>query len=124
MDDSQHPGSKQVLLAEDEPMVLNLMQRLFHSWGYRVFSARNKREAIEKAEEHKGEIDLLVSDVTMPEMDGQELAKTLVGKRPRLKVILLSGFSHARIALQLGWRFIQKPFRTHELKATVEDVLK
>jgi PleD family two-component response regulator len=77
-------GSKQVLLAEDEPMVRNLMQELLHSWGYRVFSARNGREAMEIAEEHKGPIHPLVSDVTMPEMDGPELAEKLKTKRPRL----------------------------------------
>ena len=76
--------SKQVLLAEDEPMVRNLMQELLHSWGYRVFSARNGREAMEIAEEHKGPIHPLVSDVTMPEMDGPELAEKLKTKRPRL----------------------------------------
>jgi CheY-like chemotaxis protein len=58
---TQPPSSKQVLLAEDEPMVLSLMERLFHSWGYRVFSARNGREALKQSDEHKGEIDLLVS---------------------------------------------------------------
>ncbi|MDQ6676183.1 MAG: response regulator [Acidobacteriota bacterium] len=118
------PGSKQVLLAEDEPVVLNLMQRLFRSWGYRVFSARNGREALKIAEEHKGEIDLLVSDVTMPEMHGPELAEKLNANRPKLKVILVSGYSQARIGLQRGWKFIQKPFRPEELKTAVEDSLK
>ena len=117
------PGSKQVLLAEDEPMIRNLMQRLLHSWGYRVFAARNGREAMEIAEEHKGPIDLLVSDVTMPEMDGAELAERLKAKRPRLQVILLSGYSHSEIVLQRGWIFIQKPFQMQELRAAVEDSL-
>jgi DNA-binding NtrC family response regulator len=115
------PGSKQVLLAEDEPMVRNLMQQLLSSWGHRVFSACNGREAMEIAEEHKGPIDLLVSDVTMPEMDGPELAEKLKAKRPRLRVILLSGYSHTEIVLQRGWIFIQKPFQLQELRAAVED---
>jgi len=118
------PSSKQVLLAEDEPVVRNLMQRLLHSWGYRVTSARNGREAMDIAEEHKGEIDLLVSDVTMPEMDGPELAQKLKAKRPSLRVILLSGYSQVQIVLQRGWKFIQKPFRSQDLKAAVEDSLK
>ena len=116
-----HPGSKQVLLAEDEPMVRNLMHGLLHSWGYRVFSARNGREAMELAEGHEGPIDLLVSDVTMPEMDGPELAEKLKAKRPSLQVILFSGYSHTEIVLQRGWRFIQKPFQLHELRAAIED---
>jgi two-component system cell cycle sensor histidine kinase/response regulator CckA len=118
------PGSKQILLAEDEPVVRNLLQRLLHSWGYRVFSARNGQEAMEIAAEHKGTIDLLVSDVTMPEMDGPELAEKLKAERPRLQVILLSGYSNAHIVLQRGWKFIQKPFQPHQLKAVVEDSLK
>lgn len=103
--------------------MLDFMRVLLHSWGYRVFSARNGREALKIAEEHKGEIDLLVSDVTMPEMEGPELAEKLKIKRPKLKVILLSGYSRAQISLQLGWRFIEKPFRAEELKAVVDDTL-
>jgi two-component system, cell cycle sensor histidine kinase and response regulator CckA len=103
-------GSKQVLVAEDEPVVRNLMQRLLHSWGYRVLTARNGREAMDISDEHQGEIDLLVSDVIMPEMEGPELAEKLKAKRPRLQVILLSGYSHTRIVLQRRWKFIQKPF--------------
>ncbi len=121
----QEPSdSKQILLAEDEPAVRNLMQRLLHSWGYRVFSASNGREAMNMAEAHKGEIDLLVADVTMPEMDGQELATKLTVKKPKLKVILLSGYSKAQIAFQRGWKFIQKPFKPQQLKDAVEDSLK
>ena len=116
-----HSVSKQVLLAEDEPMVRDLMQRVLHSWGYRLFLASNGREAMEIAEEHKGPIDLLVSDVSMPEMDGPELAEKLKAKRPELQVILLSGYSHTEIVLQHGWKFIQKPFQMHELKAAIED---
>jgi CheY-like chemotaxis protein len=118
------PGCKKVLLAEDEPMVRKLMQRLLLSWGYRVLSARNGREAMEIAEEHKGPIDLLVSDVTMPEMDGPELAEKLNAKRPRLQVILLSGYSHKEIVLKGGWKFIQKPFQLQELRAAIEDIWK
>lgn len=114
-------GPKQVLLAEDESIIRNLLQGLLHSWGYRVFSACNGREALEIAEEHKGPIDLLVSDVTMPEMEGPELAEKLKAKRPRLQVILLSGYSHTEIVLQRGWKFIQKPFQMQELRAAVED---
>ena len=115
------PGSKQVLLAEDEPLVRNLMEGLLRSWGYRVISARNGREAMEIAEKHKGPIDLLVSDVTMPEMEGPELAEKLKAKRPRLRVILLSGYSPTGFVIQHGWKFIQKPFQLQELRAALED---
>jgi two-component system cell cycle sensor histidine kinase/response regulator CckA len=114
------PCPKQVLLAEDEPLVRNMMRQILHSWGYSVFPASNGREAMELAEEHKGPIDLLVSDVNMPEMDGPELAQRLKAKRPRLQVVLLSGYSHTEIVLQRGWKFVQKPFQLQELKAAVE----
>ena len=112
---------KKVLLAEDEPMVRNLMQRLLLSWGYRVFPAGNGREAMEIADAHLGPMDLLVTDVTMPEMNGPELAARLKVKRPRLQVILLSGYSHTEIVLQHGWKFIQKPFQIPALRAAVDD---
>jgi two-component system cell cycle sensor histidine kinase/response regulator CckA len=115
------PDSKHVLLAEDEPMIRSLMQQLLDLWGYRVLPASNGREALEIAEEHKGPIHLLVSDVTMPEMEGPELAEKLKAKRPGLRVILLSGYSHREIVLQRGWEFIQKPFRLQALKAAVEE---
>jgi CheY-like chemotaxis protein len=114
-----YPGSKQVLLAEVEPLIRNLMHRLLDSWGYRVLSAGNGREAMELADGHKGPIDLLVSDVHMPEMDGPELAKKLKAKRPKLQVILLSGYSQTDIVIQPGWTFIQKPFQLQELSAAI-----
>jgi two-component system, cell cycle sensor histidine kinase and response regulator CckA len=92
--------------------------------GFRVFSARNGREALEVAEAHKGEIDLLVSDVTIPEIDGQELAAEMVARHPNLKVILLSGYSKALIVLRSGWKLVKKPFQIRDLKGAVEDILK
>ena len=118
---AQAGSKKQVLLAEDEPLVRNLMAGLLHSWGYNVFPACNGREAMEIAERHKGTIDLLVSDVNMPEMEGPELAEKLKAKRPKLQVILLSGYSHTGFVIQHGWKFIQKPFQLQELRTAVED---
>ena len=117
-------GPRQVLLAEDEPIVRDMIQMFLHSWGYCVFSVRNGREAMDFAEEHQGEIDLLVSDVTMPQMGGLELAARLKAKHPGLQVILLSGYSHTQFVLKPEWKFIHKPFLSHELKAAVEESLK
>jgi two-component system cell cycle sensor histidine kinase/response regulator CckA len=123
MRDIQPPG-KQVLIAEEEPVVRKLLNGIFHSWGFRVFSARNGREALEVAAAHKGEIDLLVSDVTMPEIDGQELAAEMAARHPNLKVFLLSGYSKALIILQSGWILVKKPFQIKDLKGAVEDSLR
>ena len=116
--------SKHVLLAEDEPVIRDLVEGLLDSWGYRVFPAGNGREALEIAEVHEGPIHLLVSDVTMPEMEGPELAEKLKAKLPKLRVILLSGYCHTEIVLHRGWKFIQKPFQLQEFRAAVEDMWK
>ncbi len=115
--------SKQVLIAEDEPIILLLLQRLLKTWGYRTLSAANGRQAIEVAQQHVGEIDLLLSDVTMPEMSGLEVAKKLTAQRPFLKVILMTGYSHAAIAVRKGWKLVQKPFTSQAIKEHIEEAL-
>jgi two-component system, cell cycle sensor histidine kinase and response regulator CckA len=115
--------AKQVLIAEDEPAIRNLLQTFLRMWGYRTLVASNGKQALEVFERHKGDIDVLLSDVTMPEMDGQDLAEQLTRKRPSIKVILMSGFSHMHLALQRGWKFIQKPFKPSTVKETLEEVL-
>ena len=77
-----HPGdtpsdseAKQILIAEDEPAIRHLLQKLLNHWGYRTLVAHDGKQAIEVAGQHPGDIDLLLSDVTMPEMGGQELAE-------------------------------------------------
>jgi two-component system, cell cycle sensor histidine kinase and response regulator CckA len=115
--------SKQILIAEDEPGVRSLLQLLLKRWGYRTLVAQNGKEALNVAADHPGDIDLLLSDVTMPEMDGPELAEKLTKKRPAIKVILMSGFSHMHVVVQRGWRFVQKPFKPADIKETIEEVL-
>jgi two-component system cell cycle sensor histidine kinase/response regulator CckA len=114
---------KQILIAEDEPMIRSLLQRLLNLWGYRTLVAEDGKRALEVADQHPGEIDLLLSDVTMPGMGGPELAEKLTKKRPRLKVILMSGFSQAQIILQRGWQFLQKPFTPRDIKKKIDEVL-
>ena len=115
--------SKQVLIAEDEPVVRLLLQRLLKSWGYRTLSASNGKQAVEMAQQHDGEIDVLLSDITMPEMSGPELAEKLTEQRPFLKVILMSGYSQAQVALRRGWKFVQKPFKPETIKKAIETSL-
>ena len=115
--------SKQVLIAEDEPVVRLLLQRLLKSWGYRTLSASNGKQAVEMAQQHEGEIDVLLSDITMPEMSGPELAEKLTEQRPFLKVILMSGYSQAQVALRRGWKFVQKPFKPETIKKAIETSL-
>ena len=116
--------AKQVLIAEDEPLIRSLLQKFLKMWGYRTLVASDGKEALEVAADHPGDIDLLLSDVTMPGISGPELAEKLTTKRPSLKVILMSGFSRAHVVLQHGWRFVHKPFKPTEIKETVKEVLK
>ena len=115
--------AKMILVAEDEPTIRGLLRRLLKMWGYRTLVAHNGTEALEVAEHHRGGIDLLLSDVTMPEMGGQELAEKLTKKRPAIKVILMSGFSHIQVVAQRGWKFIQKPFRPAEVEEIIKKVI-
>jgi CheY-like chemotaxis protein len=115
--------AQQILIAEDEPMIRSLLQRLLSRWGYRTLVAHDGKQALEVAENHHGNIDLLLSDVTMPEIGGQELAEKLTQKRPVMKVILMSGYSRFQIVLRRGWEFVQKPFKPSDLKETIKKVL-
>ena len=115
--------AKQILIAEDEPAVRRLLQRLLKMWGYRTLVAHSGEEALEVAHDHGGNVDLLLSDVTMPKMGGQELAHNLTKKHPAIKVILMSGFSHVQVVLQRGWKFIQKPFTLDDVKKTIKELL-
>jgi CheY-like chemotaxis protein len=117
------PNAKQILIAEDEPILRSLLQKLLNRWGYRTLVAHDGKQAFEVAEQHPGDIDLLLSDVTMPRMGGPELAAKLTMKRPALKVILMSGFSHAQVIVQRGWKFVHKPFTPREIKQKIEEVL-
>jgi two-component system cell cycle sensor histidine kinase/response regulator CckA len=119
----ERSAAKRVLIAEDEPTSRRLLQLLLKKWGYRTLVASNGRQALEVAGEHKGDIDLLLSDVMMPEMDGQELAEKLTTKRPFMKVILMSGFSRMQVMLRKGWKFIQKPFKPSVVKETIKETL-
>ncbi len=84
MSEVQASGSKQILLAEDEPPVLNLMQRLLHLWGYRVFSARNGREGMETADKHQ-DIALLVSDVNDARDERPRIGGKADGQKTRIE---------------------------------------
>ena len=95
--------------------------------GYTVLAAGTPGEAIRLAQEHAGEIHLLMTDVVMPEMNGRDLAKNLLALTPHLKCLFMSGYTADVIAhhgvLDEGVQFIQKPFSTEDLAAKVRDAL-
>jgi CheY-like chemotaxis protein len=95
--------------------------------GYTVLQATNGAEAMKIAERHDGPIHLLVTDVVMPKMGGWELAERLVGLRPQLKVLYLSGYSEYSAAPldSKSWRdaLLRKPFSMEQLAGKIREVL-
>ena len=116
-----------VLVVEDEPAILQLATRALLKHGYTVFGAAGAREAIPIAREHSGSINLLLTDLTMPEMNGRDLAAELQRIVPRLTCIFMSGYSSDAIFLDdapgTPRHFIAKPFSISELTAKVRSVL-
>jgi PAS domain S-box-containing protein len=119
-------GSETVLLVEDETEVRRLVERLLRMQGYAVISAASPAEAIGAARA-SGKIDLLVTDVIMPGMNGREMAAVLASERPRMRVLYMSGYTDAAIAQQgilpPGTAFLSKPFTPDVLARKVREVL-
>jgi two-component system cell cycle sensor histidine kinase/response regulator CckA len=120
-------GTETVLLAEDEADVRELAKEFLVAAGYTVIEARNGQEALKLAAERGEEIDLLVSDLVMPGMTGQQLAALLQQQDPGLRVIFMSGYSEhaAAQAAQAGStvRILTKPFNRMALLRTIREVL-
>ena len=120
-------GRETILVVEDEPEILDVICILLRQQGYVVLSAGAPGEAIRLAGEQDGEIDLLLTDVIMPEMNGRELAKSLEARYPRLKRLFMSGHTADIIAdhgvLDEGVSFIAKPFSMNDLLVKVREVI-
>ena len=120
-------GNETLLLVEDEEAILTLIKIILERYGYFVLTASKPSEAILLAEGYNKKIDLLVTDVIMPEVNGRELSKQIGVMFPGIKVLFISGYTADMIAYQgildPNVNFIQKPFSHHELAAKVREVL-
>jgi two-component system cell cycle sensor histidine kinase/response regulator CckA len=120
-------GRGTVLLVEDEEAVRSFAVRALGTRGYRVLAASTGAEALEVFKEHGGDVDLVVSDVVMPEMDGPTLMKQLREQNPAIKIIFISGYAEDAFRRNLDekedFMFLQKPFDLKELAATVKAAL-
>jgi len=120
-------GQERILLVEDEPMLIEMTTIMLERQGYTVLAAATPGEAMRLAQEHGDGIDLLITDVVMPEMNGRELASRIAATVPRLKCLFMSGYTANVIAhhgvLDEGVHFMQKPFSSRELAAKVREVL-
>jgi two-component system cell cycle sensor histidine kinase/response regulator CckA len=120
-------GSETVLVAEDEDGVRELLRKVLSEFGYSVLTARHGRDALMLAGERSGGIDLLLTDIVMPEMSGRELAETLVDRSPGLKVLYISGYTDDEV-LRRGVRgrevpLVRKPFAAEDLVRRVRSIL-
>jgi len=121
-------GTETVLLAEDADPLRRLAQALLEENGYRVMAAENGARALEIAQQHRGQIDLLLTDVIMPGMNGPALAKILRPLHTEMKVLYMSGYTDSAIAdegvLEAGVYLLQKPFTEETLLQKVHEVLR
>jgi nitrogen-specific signal transduction histidine kinase len=120
-------GNETILLVEDEPAILHMTTMMLTRLGYTVVAAATPGEAIRLALEYPGRIDLLMTDVVMPEMNGRELAGNLLSQLPGLKHLFMSGYTANVIAhhgvLDEGVHFIQKPFSMKDLGGKLREAL-
>jgi len=120
-------GRGTVLLVEDEDAVRSFAARALGTRGYQVLEASTGAEALEVFEAHHGDVDLVVSDVVMPEMDGPTLMKRLRQDNPDLKIIFISGYAEDAFRRNLAenehFMFLQKPFDLKQLAAAVKSAL-
>jgi CheY-like chemotaxis protein len=120
-------GGETILLVEDEPAVLEITTVMLQEMGYAVIAVGTPGEAIHLVQGHKGQIDLLITDVVMPQMNGRELARSLLSHYPDLKLLFMSGYTANVIAhhgvLDEGVHFIQKPFSIKDLGRELREAL-
>jgi two-component system, cell cycle sensor histidine kinase and response regulator CckA len=120
-------GSETILVVEDEPSVRNLVQKVLERYGYRVLTARAPHEAMALAEAHGDSIQLVISDVVLPEMSGRALVSQLTADRPGLRVMFMSGYTDNAIVnhgvLDPDTPFLQKPFTPAALARKVRELL-
>lgn len=120
-------GWETILIVEDEEAILKLNRTILERLGYKVLSAGAPSEAIRVAEEYSGKIDLLITDVVMPEMNGRDLSAHLTARRPDMQCLFTSGYTANVIAhhgvLDEGVHFIQKPFSVMDLAHKIRELL-
>ena len=120
-------GQGTILLVEDEEGLRSLNARGLRSRGYSVIEASNGLEALEALDEENGAVDLVVSDVVMPEMDGPSLLTAMRGRNPDLKIIFVSGYAEDAFEKSLPenqqFAFLPKPFTLSQLVAAVKETI-
>jgi len=121
------PGTETVLVVEDESVLLELATAMLEPLGYTVLTAGTPNLALRRAEQHAGEIHVLVSDMVMPEMSGYELWQRLRERRPNLRCLFMSGYPSDVFSrhgvMEQDVPFLEKPFSARALAAKLREVL-
>ena len=110
---------KTILLVDDDPRILRSVSALLADDNYKVLTSSSGRDALQQSKAYKREIHLLLSDFQMPELSGVDLATQMTLERPKLKVLLMSGFTERSLVVNTGWHFLAKPFISSQLSALV-----
>lgn len=120
-------GSETILLVEDEPSILRTSKMMLERLGYSVLAVATPMEAVRLAREYENDIDLLMTDVILPKINGKDLADIILTIYPNLKCLFMSGYTANVIAhhgvLDEGVNFIQKPFSKQNLSVKLREVL-
>jgi two-component system cell cycle sensor histidine kinase/response regulator CckA len=113
-----------ILIAEDEVMVRNLVRHLLQAEGHEILAAADGYEALELSRKYAGTIDMLITDVKMPRMDGLALIEKLRKDRPNMRILIMSGhLSEELRGQQAGYPFLRKPFPPGAFRNKVREVL-
>jgi DNA-binding NtrC family response regulator len=110
--------SKTILVVDDEPQILSIVSG-FLCGQYHILTASSGADALQKSEQFKGEIHVLLSDFQMAGITGIELATRITVARPKIKVLLMSSYSEGMLVLNEGWHFLPKPFILSQLRSLV-----
>src|SRR5690606_9874374 len=118
-------GHERILLVEDEDSVRSFSARALRTTGYEVFEAASGEEALEVLEDEDHQIDLMISDVVMPEMDGPALLARVRERLPGLKVIFVSGYAEESVRQDIAddqsVEFLPKPYSLDQINSKVKE---
>ena len=127
LEDAVPTGTETVLVVEDDEGILKLVRGILERLGYSVLLARTPGTALELVDRHTGPLQLLLTDVVMPELNGRELRERVSTRRPGIRTLFMSGYTADVISrcglVEEGTNFIQKPFSVRALAVKVRDVL-
>jgi len=113
-----------ILVAEDEVMIRNIVRHMMEAEGHEVLAAADGAEALELSRNYTGTIDLLITDVVMPRIDGLSLIEQIIEERPNLRILVMSGRPSPELGLRsIGFPFVRKPFLPAAFREKVREIL-